>query len=335
MGKSCANNYLGDGIMRIAIIGRTRILMNSLQLLKQAGHQIAIIATCKASPEYDIKEKDFQDVANNLKINFINTQNINKPEIVQQLKDANAEIAISVNWISIIGPEVCNVFKYGVLNAHAGDLPRYRGNAPIAWAILQNEQQVGLSIHQMDPFELDAGNIFKKDFYSLCSDTYIGQVTQWVEKRTPELFLDTVNGIETKKIQSVAQPTDPLVSLRCYPRRPEDGKIQWTLDAEYLARLVRASSEPFSGAFSFYKNKKLIIWKARYQKHDCPTLCIPGQVLWRNTNNGEVGIGAGDGQLILQEVEYLEQGRQLPTLVFKSLRDRLSEPTYIEEEYNK
>lgn len=309
--------------MRIAALGRTRMLWNTIHSLASAGHQISLIATCKSAPEYTIKEDDFKLLAAKLGAQFLMTQNLNRPEIIAELRRVQAEVAVSVNWVNIIGAEACGCFPLGILNAHAGDLPRYRGNAPVAWAILQGEDRVGITIHQMDPQELDAGPIILKDYFPLTDSTYIGEVFEYLERRIPELFTEAAAGLAQNRFKLQPQPSNPSLVLRCYPRRPEDGLIRCEESANVLARLVRASAEPFAGAFTFFQGKPLIVWRARAKTWPSPSLAIPGQVVWRDQQNGEVGIATGNGILVLEETETSEHGRCRPATIIKSLRDRL------------
>jgi len=309
--------------MRIAAIGRSKILWNSIKLLLTEGHEIVLIVTCKAAPEYDIDENDFKKLSTEIKSAFLLTQNINNHESIEIVKSVYADIAISVNWINVIGLQVFSIFKYGILNAHAGDLPRYRGNAPVAWAILQGEKQIALSIHQMEPDKLDSGPIVLKQYFDITDKIYIGDVFKWIEKKTPVLFYKSVNGIELGTLSLIPQPEDPKLFLRCYPRKPEDGLIDWHLPGEYLARLVRASSEPFIGAFSYWNGERIIIWRAYSEAFQCPSLAVPGQVIHRDKNSGSVYIASGDGMLVVQEIETKNNGRCKPFGIIKSLRDRL------------
>jgi methionyl-tRNA formyltransferase len=211
--------------MRIAALGRTQMLWNTIDVLHRADHEVCLIATCRAAPEYDIREKDFEQLARDIGAKFLLTQNLNAPEAIECLRQTKADLAVSVNWINIIGTDACASFRDGILNAHAGDLPRYRGNAPVAWAILQAEDRIGITIHQMDPYELDAGPILLKDYYPLSAHTYIGEVFDFLNKRVPYLFLQSIDGLESGTLMLTPQPADPNLSLRCYPRLPEDGRL--------------------------------------------------------------------------------------------------------------
>ena len=162
--------------MRIAAFGRTRMLYDTVKLLSENGHEIVLIGTCKEAPEYDITAADFKDLAKNLQVPFFNTSSINSEEVISMLTACNADIAVSFNWLTIVGQSVIDAFPYGVLNAHPGDLPRYRGNACPNWAMLSNDDKVVISIHQMEPDKLDSGAIILKDSFSINKDTRIGEI---------------------------------------------------------------------------------------------------------------------------------------------------------------
>jgi len=299
------------------------MLWNSIRALSQNGHQIQLIATCRAAPEYDVRESDFEKLATELGAAFMVTQDLNAPESLRALRSAGSDIAISINWINMIGSEACSVFPHGILNAHAGDLPRYRGNAPVAWAILQGESRIGITIHVMSPHELDAGPVVLKDYYLLSDDTYVGTVFRDLEQRIPDMFVDALRGLEAGSSVPQPQPLDPALSLRCYPRKPEDGLIHWERRAADIARLVRASAEPFPGAFTYLRGQRLVVWRARAEQWPFPALAVPGQAIWRNPERGEVGIATGEGVITLEQVQIAEGPRCRPTELVRSLRDRL------------
>ena len=145
--------------MRIVALGRSIELYKTIEILHSKGYEIPLIITCKAAPEYKVKEEDFKKLAEEINSEFYQTQNINSPLSISKLKNSNAEVGVSHNWISMVKKEACGVFTHGILNAHCGDLPKYRGNAPIAWAILEGEKEIGITIHRMDPYGLDSGPI--------------------------------------------------------------------------------------------------------------------------------------------------------------------------------
>lgn len=310
--------------MRIAILGRTSLLFNSMKLLASCGHEIVVIGVCKAAPEYDVTEKDFEQYADEHSIKFFCNANLENADVLGLLEEVGADIAVSVNWVNIISEKVIGKFKYGILNAHAGDLPRYRGNACPNWAILLGEKSIGVSVHFMAPGELDSGDVLLKKYYDVNRQTRIGEIYQWLNTVIPGMFLEAVSGLENGTIVSSVQSKNKNAWLRVYPRKPSDGLIDWNKSALEIERLVNASSEPFAGAYTWYKMNKLIIWRAFSKTWDCPSVAVPGQVLRKDRVTGQVDIACGEGVLCLVEIS-LEgfEGKKSPAEVITSMRDRV------------
>jgi UDP-4-amino-4-deoxy-L-arabinose formyltransferase/UDP-glucuronic acid dehydrogenase (UDP-4-keto-hexauronic acid decarboxylating) len=306
--------------VRIAALGRTKALYETIHALLAAGHEIPLIATCAAAPEYAVRENDFMNLAAEIDAVCVQSGSLNSPSILKQLQRASCEIAVSVNWLTVIGAEPIAAFPRGILNAHAGDLPRYRGNAPVAWAILQGEPHIGLTIHQMEASRLDSGPILLKELLPLNSSSYVGQLLSEIDSLIPSMFLRAVEGLSAGTL--IPTPQDERMALRGYPRQPSDGLLEWSRSAEYLGRLVRASAEPFAGAFTYYNAKRLTVWRAGPMAWDHQALAVPGQVISRDRSSGTVHVACGDQVLALSEVEY-EGVRTAPAELIQSTRDRI------------
>lgn len=167
--------------MKVIALGRTEMLYESISKIKEGGHDIPLIITCGASPGYKILPADFERLAGIIGADFLLTERINDPEIIEKIKACGPDIAISVNWKNIIGQQVINCFPLGIINAHAGDLPRYRGNAVPNWAIINGEDKVVLTVHLMAP-ELDAGPVVLKRPMAIAESTYISEVYDFMKK---------------------------------------------------------------------------------------------------------------------------------------------------------
>lgn len=306
--------------MRVAAIGRTAILYNSITAFESSPHDIDLIVTCEAEPFYTKNKDDFRALAEDLDIQFIETSDINQQKIIDRLD--KFDIAISVNWKTIIESEVLDSLNHGILNYHAGDLPRYRGNAAMNWAIIEGEDEIVHTVHQMTE-DLDAGPIFVQRSTAVTKDTYIGDVYQDARQMVPDMFIEAIDGIESGDLSPRHQSNNPNDALRCYPRKPIDSKINWEEPAEKIHRVIRASAEPLFGAFTFYNGNKLRVWRAKPERPPTPFLGTPGQVAERRPGNGTVAVITGDGFLILEEVEIQEEGRKPATDIITSNRDRL------------
>lgn len=297
--------------MRVAVLGRTHFLLESAELIARQGHSISLVATAAAAPEYRVREADFAIFARRHGAPFYDAPNVNDPVFVDALTASGADVAISVNWPTLIRRAACTAPRFGILNAHAGDLPRYRGNACPNWAILNDEPHVGLCVHAMDPDALDAGPIYARDRLVLSPDIYIGDVYSWLDGAIPALFSRAVENLARPGFVPEVQSTASARPLRSYPRRPEDGLIDWHRDADSVLRLVRASSRPFAGAFSYLEGKeRIVIWRARFAAMDHDVVAVPGQILGRSGQG--LPLVACNGGVIEIEESQSASGRPLP-----------------------
>jgi len=288
--------------MRVAILGRTRILYDSIERILQNGDEVVLIGTCAAAPEYDIRECDFERKAKELGALFFNDVRINGAEITELMRSANADIAISINWLTIIKQPAVSCFKYGILNAHCGDLPRYRGNACPNWSILNGDDSYAISIHYMEPEELDSGDVLIKKKYPINEKTTITDIYKNMDEQIPMLFCDALNLVRSGKVKGEPQSKKPEDSLRCYPRIPTDSFIDWNQTCDKILRNVRASTKPFQGAFCYYDDLKIYIHSAVSKVFSAPCYVYPGQVIAMDRENGQVEIAAKDGIIVVEKI---------------------------------
>jgi len=306
-------------IMRIAIIGRTEILYETVGLLTGRGHEIGLTLTAKESPEYTKGSDDFRALAKELGIPFVHTAKIDEQtDFIRSLPPM--EIGVSLNYSGIISQRVIDLFPLGILNAHGGDLPRYRGNACQAWAILNQENRIGLCIHRMIGGELDSGDIVCREYLPIDLNTKVTAAYNWMAECIPPLFLDAIERLSANPSYVLEiQSKDSADALRCYPRRPEDGRIDWTRTAEDILRLINASNRPFSGAFCELEEKRVVIWDAVLGPPE-NFLAVPGQITALCDEFLEVATGRG--KLRLRELEC--DGCQIaPRILCRSVRQRL------------
>jgi len=306
--------------MKIAIIGRTEILYNVAERLQAQGHELVCVLTAKEAPEYTRTSNDFRALAKRYNVPFAQGGRIQ--DSYNFLQEAGAEIAVSINYTGVIPQEVIDLFPLGILNAHGGDLPKYRGNECQAWAILNGEQRLGLCIHRMIGGELDSGDIISRDYLRINHDTKVTRVWEWMVQRIPELMLEAVYRLSSNPDYVLErQSKDRKDALRCYPRKPEDGRICWHQTALNVLRLINACNKPYDGAFCVYEGEKLIIWDAELVNDDEVFCAIPGQVT--KISEGFVEVACGEGKLRLLGIELNQQAIK-PSQLIQSIRKRLA-----------
>jgi methionyl-tRNA formyltransferase len=306
--------------MKVAIIGRTEILYETALMLLESGHEIVCFLTAKEAPEYTRTANDFRKLAKTRKIPFAEGARI--IDHLDFLESNPADIAVSMNYTGVVPQLIIDLYPLGVLNAHGGDLPRYRGNACQAWAILNAEKRIGLCIHKMIGGELDSGDIVERDFLTIGHNTKVTQVWKWMEERTPFLMRAAVKKLDDNPDHVLErQSKEPDDALHCYPRKPEDGRIDWGNSAIEVLRLINASNKPYAGAFCEFEGETMIIWDAELVEDDEIFCALPGQVT--NIGEGFIEVACGKGKLRLLEIE-IDGVVKSPDTIIKSNRKRLS-----------
>jgi len=304
--------------VRLGVIGRSRLLYDTIERLVACGHRISFIQTCPSEGYYGVGEDDFRGLAMRLGVPFICDRSAIACLSVEDARPA--DVVVSVNWPTLIPERVREAFGHGVLNAHAGDLPRYRGNACPNWAILNFEASVGLTIHRMTA-ELDSGPWLAKDALAIDETTYVGDIYCWLEARTPTLFAEAIDRLAVGGFHEV-DPT--LRPSRMFPRRPEDARIDWTASARDVLALIRASSRPFDGAFAYLEGRDLVrVFRASAFDPGYDFSAVPGQVCLRHAGNPVIATGAGMIEIEECVVDGIE-AEDTKALLARSLRNRLT-----------
>lgn len=304
--------------MKVGIIGRTASLLEAAQLVLSEGHEIVCVVTSKEAPEYTSTAEDFRSFAASLQVPFMKSPS--DSELEQLMRATKPDVALSVNYTSVISKLVIDQLPLGILNAHGGDLPRYRGNACQAWAIINGEDRIGLCIHKMVGGELDSGDIIARKFLKIDLSTKIGAVLTWMRQEIPLMMRDVLEVLSVNpEFILEKQPDDLTLALRCYPRQPVDGKIEWKLSSTEILRLINASGDPFPGAFCTFEQKKVTVLDAEIVDDDEVLMAVPGQIV--KIGDSFVDVACGSGKLRLLSV-CIEPEGLVPKTLFRSIRQR-------------
>lgn len=306
--------------MKVAVIGRTEMLLRSAQAVANAGYDIGVVLTSEKESHYRVGPRDFESFASQQDSAFFETHRITDEDVVDEF--ATCDVAISINWKTLIPPSIINCFEHGIINCHAGDLPRFRGNAATNWAIIAGEEELVYSLHYMEP-ALDAGPILAQRSMKITDETYIEDIYRYGVNNVPEMYISVLTDINNGTVDARPQSNDPSEVLRCYPRREEDSRLDWTQSAVKLDRIVRASAEPLFGAYTYYNGDKLRVWRSSVEHPDIDYLGEPGQVANRQSDEETVAVVTGNGFLILEMVSTDGEDPQPATDVIRSNRDRL------------
>jgi len=313
--------------MRLLFLGRGDFGLQTLDKLLDAGHDIPLIVTCDHTPEVGGSAEDFRRIATERAIEYHHTNEINTDEWVAKLQSYHADLAVALLWLYIIKEPVVRTTRHGFLNYHAGDLPRYRGNACMNWAMLRGEQHIGLTVHPMEPGRIDSGPIVLKEYLSLAEESTIGEVTREVYARGATLVARAVQLFADGA--AAPQPQNEADALYCFARLPRDGEIDWTLPADEIVRLVRSVGKPYPGAYSYLRFPrvrpgihKLTIWACHARDYEIDFCAQPGHLI-RSERSRRWAVVAGDKRIVMLDEIELDGAPVTPEAVFKSVRIRL------------
>lgn len=307
--------------MRIAILGRSEALFGVLEKLESEGHEITAIVSPPETEDYTKKSKHFRDFAKSRSIPF--SKEARMDELSGFVQTGNPEIAVSINYPLVISSEVIETFPLGILNVHGGDLPRYRGNACQAWAILNGENEIGLCVHKMEADRLDSRDIISRDYLPISLSTSITTVHEWIVTRSPSLVKEALSRLGENPLFILEKQSESAkVPLRCFPRRPEDGRIDWAKSARDVVRLIKASSKPYRGAFCFLDNTEVTVWDAELEDFPSEFMTVPGQVLSVGTDF--LSVACGIDSVRLTNWEFSAANELSQSRVAKSTRQRFS-----------
>ena len=240
--------------------------------------------------------------------NVIETKNL--------ISSINPSVALVHGWYQIIPvDELKNTIFLGF---HYSPLPKYRGNAPLVWQIINGEKELGVSFFQFTA-EMDDGDLVAQEFFTLSRAESIAEALFRAGDLVHRMLLDFLTDWPYKPLHLINQPCE--IPSYCGLRLPTDGKINWHSNADKVHDFIRAQSHPYPGAFTFLPDgRKLIVWKST--EEDRHFFGVPGSVVELSQN--DVIVACGRGALRLQRISVECDEESAPRNVIKSLKIRLT-----------
>src|SRR5262245_33302039 len=206
-----------------------------------------------------------------------------------------ADVAVVVAYGQILPGAVLEVPASGSINVHASLLPRYRGAAPIAWAIIGGERETGITTFRMDA-GMDTGPILLQRPTPIGADETAGELAARLAALGATVLLETLDHLDTL----APRPQDDRAATLAPRLRKEDGLLNWTEPAVTVAARIRGLN-PWPGAVTFVRGGRLLIWRAR-------ALAGRGEPGILTRTAGQLAIGTGEG--LLEPVEVQPENRR-------------------------
>ena len=295
--------------MRLVFMGTPESAVPSLRRLLDDGHEIVSVWTQPDKPAGRGKQlhqspvKEFA-VQHNLHIH--QPSRIKSDDAKSLFASQKADVAVVVAYGKILPPEFLTAPRNGCLNVHFSLLPRYRGAAPVNWAIVNGEKETGVTTMKIEA-ELDAGPILLQRATPITKDETAPQLLARLAEMGAETLSETLNHLSTiePKNQDDREATfAPLL-------KREDGLIDWTMDAQAIERRVRGF-QPWPNAYTTLNSRRLIVWRATAETIKPPldqqtasSAASPGQIV--EANGDEIRVTC-DHRTTLRLLELQPEG---------------------------
>lgn len=284
--------------MRVVFMGTPDFAVGTLEALVRSEHEVAGVVTQPDKPKGRGKAMQFppvKEVAIKEDIPVYQPRRVRDPEFIKILEEISPDVIVVVAFGQIIPQEIIDLPKYGCINVHGSLLPKYRGAAPIQWAVINGEKESGVTTMQMDA-GLDTGDMLLKTVVPLEKDETGGSLFEKLSKVGAELLIETLKALEENSVIPEKQGESPTPYAKMLTK--EMGSIDWTKDATALEQLIRGLN-PWPSAYTYLNGKTLKIWLVKVE--DTDTKSAPGTVV--EVTKKEVKVQTGKGLLSLKEVQ--------------------------------
>ena len=288
-------------MQKILFMGTPDFARDSLKELYNADYEIIGVVTNPDRP----KGRGMKTIASPVK-EFAVEKNIkvyqpekvkNNTEFIEIIKNLNPDIICVVAYGKILPKEILDIPKFGCVNVHGSILPKYRGAAPIQWAVLNGDNETGVTTIYMNE-GMDAGDIILKEKVKIEDDETTGELWERLSKIGAKLLLKTIQQIEDGTAPRI--PQEKEFSLAPMLNK-EMSKINWNeMSSNKIKNLVRGLN-PIMGTYTMYENKKIKIWKVEISKEEFEKE-LPGTILKSSDKEG-LTIKTIDGAINVLEIQ--------------------------------
>ncbi len=301
--------------MNIVFFGSAHFGEPSLKALLANGHKISCVVTQPDKQKgrgLALGETVIKSTAKSLGLRIYQPDQINSNETVKFLKNLQADLFVVIAYGQILPQDVLDIPKIFSINIHASLLPKYRGAAPINWAIIKGDKTTGITVIKMTQ-EMDAGPIILQKAADIHDEDTAVTLENRLSDIAAALLLNAVESLQKKNYNLIPQ-NEEKVSF-AFKLKKEDGLIRWENPAQEIYNLIRGCLY-WPGAFTYYKGKILKIFKVKaFPLEDQPTNLLPGEII--DVSRDGISVATGKNNLIIEELQ-IEGKRKMPAEEFIS-----------------
>lgn len=285
--------------MRIVFMGTPDFSVPALKALVEAGHEVAAVVTQPDRPRGRGKELQMTPVkvqALAYGIPVYQPEKVKDPAFVEILRNLQPEVIVVIAFGQILSRDLLDLPPYGCINIHASLLPKYRGAAPIQWAVIDGEKETGVTTMMMD-VGLDTGDMLEKTVIPLDPKETGGSLFDKLSQAGGPLILSTLEKLKAGTAVRTPQTDEDSTYAKMLTKSL--GQIDWSMEAAAIERLIRGLN-PWPSAYTFVHGKTLKIWDADVLKESSDG-AAPGQII--RTDPHSLIVAAGEALLSIRELQ--------------------------------
>ena len=298
--------------MRIVFMGTPDFAVGSLQALCESGkHEILAVVTQPDRPKgrgNKLLQTPVKEYALAQGLTVYQPQKVKTPEFVELLHELQPELIVVAAFGQFLSKEILELPKYGCINVHASLLPKYRGAAPIQYAIIKGEKESGVTIMQMD-IGMDTGAMLDKVVVPIAENTTMGELHDALREQGAALLLEVIDKIAAGTAVAEPQDNEQATYATLLDRSMEH--IDWSKTAQEVHNLIRGFNPAPSTFTKLPNGKSLKIWGSKMT--DKSSAAAAGTVI--ETGKHSFFVACGEGVLEITEV-LPESKKRMPAQVF-------------------
>lgn len=243
-------------------MGSPEFAIPTLEALYKQGHNILLVVTQKDRPRGRGKKllpTPVKKKALELNLDIYQPESVNSKESIKKISGLNPDCIVVIAYGQILKRDILDIPKYGCLNIHASLLPKYRGAAPINWAIIEGEKETGITIMEMDE-GLDTGDILKYKAIPIKDADDSQSIHDKLSVLGSQLIVETLEDIKNNKIEKI--PQDENLATYAPMLSKKTGKIDWNNKGEKIINTIRGL-KPWPSAYIIYKGQNVKVHEAK------------------------------------------------------------------------
>ena len=282
--------------MKLIYLGTPAFAVPALEACVEAGHQVVAVYTQPDRPKGRGQQTSYppvKEAALRLGLAVHQPERVRHPEVVEQLRAFAPDAMAIVGYGQIIPQAILDIPPRGIINVHASLLPKYRGAAPIQWAIARGESVTGVTTMKIDA-GLDTGDILLKWETPIGPDETAVELGDRLAKAGADLLVDTL-----RQLDSIAPvPQNDAQATLAPILKKEDGHISWSMSAREIHNRIRGF-QPWPGGYSFLRGTRFHVWRSQIAAPASGATAV-GRL---RADQGRLFAGCGQGELELLEVQ--------------------------------